>query len=128
MKNLLQKITFTLMLVFVATINSSLSAQKRYEVYDGAEFSIMFTVNNDIADDVKFASRGDSEWTGFDVYNSHNWEGKGKNKNCIFTFYVRDGKSNRYQIDYYEDNYVMVFQMDANQKAIGSGWKLKLRE
>lgn len=118
----------TMIIALVVLLTTTISAySQNYEVYDGDEFSVMFVVKNQVAHDVKFASAGDSDWSDFEVIDTKNWNGKGKIKNCIFTFYVIDGEINGYQVDYYEDNYIWVFAIDDNRKQQGSGWKLYLR-
>lgn len=112
------------MVVILATTVSAYS--QNYEVYDGQDFSVMFVVKNEVAHDVKFATRGDSQWTAFEVIETKNWNGQ-SDTNCLFTFYVIDGEINAYQIDYYEDNHIWVFQIDHNLEQIGDGWKLNLR-
>lgn len=127
MKNVFKKIAFTSILMIAFAFSSNLKAQS-YEVYDGDKFSVMFTVVDDTAEDVKFASVGASKWTDFEVIDTKNWYGTGTNKGCLFTFYVLDSVYNAYQIDYYENDYIMVFQVNHNDlKQIGSGWKLTLR-
>lgn len=126
MKKVFQRLVFTLALMLLTVSSSNLKAQD-YEVYDGDTFSVMFTVHDNTAEDVQFASVGAEDWADFAVIYTKNWEGKGTQKNCIFTFYVMDGKAHYYQIDYYDQGYVMVFQVDDNKKQIGKGWKLKQR-
>ena len=125
-KNLFQKIAFTFVINKETAITTNFKAQD-YEVFDGDKFSVMFIVHDNTAEDVKFASRGASDWADFSVVYTNNWEGKGTQKNCLFTFYVMDGKAKYYQIDYYDLGYIMVFQVDDNKKALGAGWKLKQR-
>ncbi|WP_234111705.1 MULTISPECIES: hypothetical protein [Chryseobacterium] len=121
MKNVFQKLAVTFCLIMVAAFSSTLKAQD-YEVYDGKEFSVMFTVRNGTAENVKFASRGAKTWTEFEVLESRN------GNKAVFNAFVIDGQLNGYQIDYYEDGYIWVFNIDDNRKAIGTGWKLTLRQ
>ncbi len=121
MKNVFQKLAVAFVLIIVTAFSSNLKAQE-YEVYDGKEFSVMFTVRNGTAENVKFASKGAKEWTEFEVLESR------KGKKAVFSAFVIDGEINGYQIDYYEDGYIMVFNIDDNRKAIGQGWKLTLRQ
>lgn len=99
---------------------------QEYEVYDGSEFSVMFVVNNEVAEDVKFANKGDSKWSDFEVIETINWNGQ-SDTNCIFSFYVIADDVNAYQIDYYEDNHIWVFEIDGDLEQIGDGWKLNRR-
>lgn len=112
------------LLSFLMAITNAISQE--YEVYDNNEFSVMFVVNNEIAEDVKFANKGDSIWSDFDVIETINWNGQ-SDTNCIFSFYVIADDVNAYQIDYYEDNHIWVFEIDGDLKQIGDGWKLKRR-
>lgn len=121
MKNVFQKLAVAFVLIIVTSFSSNLKAQS-YEVYDGKEFSVMFTVRNETAENVKFASRGAKEWTEFEVLESRN------GNKAVFNAFVIDGQLNGYQIDYYEDGYIWVFNIDDNRKAIGNGWKLTLRQ
>lgn len=121
MKNVFQKFAVVFILMIAVSGFSGFKAQT-YEVYDGDKFSVMFTVRNGTAENVKFASKGAKEWTEFEVLESR------KGKNAVFNAFVIDGQINAYQIDYYEDGYIMVFNIDDNRKAIGKGWKLTLRE
>lgn len=116
-----------ILIVLVVLLTTTLSAySQNYEVYDGKEFSVMFVVRNEVAQDVKFASSGDNDWSDFEVIETKNWNGK-SSTNCIFTFYVIDGDINAYQIDYYEDDHIWVFQIDDDLDQLGDGWKLRLR-
>lgn len=127
MKNNLKKMVAGLVLIFATTFVTDAKAQS-YEVYDGDTFSVMFTVVGNTAEDVKFASVGASKWTDFEVIDTKNWNGTGTYKNCLFTFYVLDSVYNSYQIDYYEDGYIWVFQVDDDLKQIGDGWRLTYRD
>jgi|GEM_PF-4300238 len=122
-KNLL----FKLMLLGLLLSSVTMKAQS-FEVYDGDIFSVMFTVRNSVAHDVKFATRGAEKWTDFKVTDTRNWYGQSTMKDCLFTFYVKDEVDNNYQVDYYKHGYVWVFQLNDNRDQIGSGWKLYLRE
>lgn len=121
MKNLIKNLSVSFALIIVTAFSSSLKAQD-YEVYDGDKFSVMFTVANDALENVKFASKGAKNWSEFEVLETR------LGKSAVFSSFVIDGKLNGYQIDYYEDNYIMVFNIDDDRKAIGNGWKLTLRE
>lgn len=128
MKNLFKKaiaaIVFTTMF-----LGSNDAVAQSYEVYDGDKFSVMFKVNNEVAEDVKFASKGDKQWSSFEVIKTKNWEGKSTMKDCVFTFYVVDGNFEGYQIDYYSTGYIYVFNIDhETQQTVGEGWKLNLRQ
>lgn len=113
--------------VLVALLMMAINAiSQNYEVYDNNEFSVMFVVNNEVAEDVKFANKGDSKWSDFEVIETINWNGQ-SDTNSIFTFYVIDGEINAYQIDYYEDNHIWVFQIDDDLAQIGDGWELTRR-
>lgn len=121
MKNLLQKLAVTCVFILVTAFSANLKAQE-YEVYDGKDFSVMFTVANDAIQNVKFATRGSKSWTAFEVLDAR------EGTNALFSTFVIDGQLNGYQIDYYEADYIMVFNIDDNRKAIGQGWKLTLRQ
>lgn len=121
MKNVFQKLAVTCILIVVTAFSPSLKAQE-YEVYDGDKFSVMFTVADDAIQNVKFATKGASKWTEFEVIDSR------MGTNALFSTFVIDGQLNGYQIDYYEADYIMVFNIDDNRKAIGQGWKLKFRQ
>lgn len=123
-KNVFKKIVITMVVLLTTTLSAY---SQSYEVYDGDGFSVMFVVKNEVAHDVKFASAGDRDWTDFEVIETKNWNGN-STTNCLFTFYVIDGEINAYQIDYYENNYIWVFQIDDDLEQIGDGWKLKLRQ
>lgn len=120
MKNVFKKLAFAFLIVMATAFSSNLTAQE-YEVYDGNEFSVMFTVVDGTAENVKFASRGAKNWTEFEVLDSR------AGTKAVFSAFVIDGQINAYQIDYYEDGYIMVFNIDDNRKAIGKGWKLTRR-
>lgn len=121
MKNVFQKIVVALLFMLTTAFTGKFYAQS-YEVYDGDKFSVMFTVNNETAEHVQFASVGAADWTDFEVIDSR------KGNKAVFTVFVIDKKINAYQIDYYENGYIWVFNIDDNRKAIGKGWKLTLRE
>lgn len=118
---------FFLTTVFFITTAAHVTAQN-YEVYDGDEFSVMFTVRNSVAENVKFAPTGATEWTDFKVIDTKNWYGKSNMEGCLFTFYVKDGKNKNFQVDYYEDGYIWVFSIDANKRQNGDGWQLWMRD
>lgn len=121
MKNLIKKLSVTFALIIVTAFSSNLKAQD-YEVYDGEIFSVMFTVTDDGLENVKFANKGAKNWSEFEVLETR------LGNKAVFSCFVIDGKINGYQIDYYEDGYIMVFNIDDNRKALGKGWKLTLRE
>src|SRR5690554_5256949 len=113
-KNVFKKIVITMVVLLTTTLSAY---SQSYEVYDGDGFSVMFVVKNEVAHDVKFASAGDRDWTDFEVIETKNWNGNSIT-NCLFTFYVIDGEINAYQIDYYENNYIWVFQIDDDLEQI----------
>lgn len=125
----MEKKTFkNLIIVLVVALTTSLSAfSQSYEVYDGKEFSVMFTVRNQVAEDVKFASIGDKTWSDFEVIETQNWNGESDN-GTLFTFYVIDGNIDGYQIDYYENGYIWVFNIDDDLEQVGEGWRLTRRK
>ena len=107
-----------------------LSAQK-YFVYDGDEFSIMFTCNSDNTRvlDVQFSSFNSStnewQWNKFEVYDYKDFE---KTSVPGFAFFCKDGVGNKYAVDFFRDqNYVTVGAVKSDG-SYNTDWTLNKRK
>lgn len=119
----MKKVFFALVFAFFAFLNFS-NAQI-YHVYDGKEFSVMFTCDDDNQiSSLQFSFN--NEWHDFDVLDYADFEDTSEGG---FIFFCADGKGKVYAVDYYRDkNEIIVHACDANRNYTGKQWHLKRRK
>ncbi len=114
--------TFIIVLGFA--IPASISAQQ-YFVYDGEEFNILLTCNDDNTEvlGIEFSEAG--EWIPFEIVGENSLE---DTKEGGFIFYCKDGEGNYYAIDYYRDeDIVIVHSCTETKEFTGTSWRLERR-
>jgi hypothetical protein len=130
MKNIL----FALLALLLLASAQQAKAQK-YFVYDGEDFSVMFTCTDDNArvNEIDFSSKdsnGEWKWNKFDIYKYTSLDddeigatvGKG------FIYYCKDANGAKFAVDYIRDeDYLLVYHVDENGKVGDKTWKLTRR-
>jgi hypothetical protein len=124
----MKNIKSILLILFLVSVGTTLSAQK-YFVYDGDDFSVMFTCNSDNTKvlQVEFSakdSNGEWKWNKFDIYDSEDYD---DSEVSGFTYYCKDAQGNKFAVDYFTDeDYVMVYALK-DDGSYGTEWELKRR-
>jgi hypothetical protein len=127
MKTLKHFSLLALILMFCQTI----SAQK-YFVYDGDDFSVMFTCNTDNTQvlEVEYSAKDSNEewqWYKFDIYDSDEFEDLDELGMGGFVYYCTDASGNKYVVDYFtEEDYVVVTATNTDGSS-GTTWTLERR-
>lgn len=99
-----------LSLFFVITmffITISANAQKFY-VYDSTDFNVMIKANSDNTQilEVSFTDTEKTKWIKFEIEDFYDYEDTDKGG---FTYVVKDGKNDRYYIDYFRtSDFILV--------------------
>lgn len=99
-----------LSLFFVITIffiTLSTHAQKYY-VYDSTDFNVMIKANteNTRVLEISFTDAQKTKWVKFEIEDFYDYEDTDKGG---FTYLVKDGKNDRYYVDYYRtSDYIVV--------------------
>lgn len=100
---------FFVMVAFLSTMNTY--AQKFY-VYDSVDFNVMIKTNteNTRVLEISFTDDAKTKWIKFEIEDFFDYEDTDKGG---FTYLVRDGKNDRYYVDYYRTtDYIVVSKVD----------------
>jgi uncharacterized protein YuzE len=114
----------TLLIVCTLLIHISVQAQQFF-VYDGEEFNILITCNDDNTEvlGIEFSEAG--EWLPFEVVGENSLE---DTKEGGFLFYCRDEEGNIFAIDYYSDEDIIIVHACTETKEFtGTKWRLERR-
>ncbi len=116
----MKKISIVLFILGVVfALNTGAYAQK-YFTYDGSEFSVLLTCdnNNTQVNRVQFSS--DGKWVDFSIVNYTNMDGV---EGGGFIYTVEDGKGVQFLLDYYRTtDYIKVTNL-----SLGNEWTLYRR-
>lgn len=102
----MKKITVYLVLITLLT-NVNVWAQK-YFVYDSDAFNVMLKTNteNTRVLEISFTDEAKTNWIKFEIVDYYDYENEEKGG---FTYVVKDGKNDRYYIDYFRTtDYIIV--------------------
>jgi hypothetical protein len=114
----------TLLIVCGLLMHIGVQAQQFF-VYDGEEFNILITCNDDNTEviGIEFSEAG--EWIPFVVIGENSLE---DTKEGGFIFYCKDEEGNVYAIDYYRDEDVVIVHACTETKEFtGTQWRLERR-
>jgi hypothetical protein len=120
MMSILKSFILVLGLAFPCCVNA-----QQYFVYDGEEFNILITCNDDNTEvmGIEFSEAG--EWVPFEIVGENSLE---DTKEGGFIFYCSDGDGNFYAIDYYRDeDMVIVHACTEAREFTGTSWRLERR-
>lgn len=81
---------------------------QKYYVYDSTDFNVMIKANSDNTQvlEVSFTDTGKTKWVKFEIEDFYDYEDTDKGG---FTYLVRDGKGDRYYVDYFRtSDYIVV--------------------
>jgi len=112
------------------TTSAEQTDTNQYFVYDGTEFSVMFTCNADNTEvtEIKFSgkdSNGEWIWSSFVSYDFFSYDeidGSG------FVFYCKDTVGNKYSVDYNRDTDDVLVKFINEDGSEGKEWPLYRRE
>ena len=96
-----------MLLITIFFITISANAQKFY-VYDSTDFNVMIKTNSDNTQilEVSFTDAEKTKWIKFEIEDFYDYEDTDKGG---FTYLVKDGKNDRYYIDYFRtSDFILV--------------------
>jgi hypothetical protein len=115
----------TFIILMCLLVPSWICAQQ-YFAYDGQEFNILITCNDENTEvlGIEFSEAGD--WVAFEIVGENSLE---DTKEGGFIFFCKDGENNYYAIDYYRDeDFVIVHACTETKAFTGTNWRLERRK
>lgn len=117
----MKKLTFLLFLFAVVfAFNTGAYAQK-YFTYDGSDFSVLLTCDNNNSQVTRVQFSADGKWLDFSIVSYENLDNVAGGG---FAYTCEDGKGVQFLVDYYRDqDYIKVVNI-----SLGTEWTLYRRQ